>query len=147
MTTDLYWSALLTIHNREWHRNIVPCVMLRDQSSQELHNGELCTCSKLYHIVKGQSTNTCWGRPNENRNLHKTFFGILPFRLQKISGPYFFSMKIMVKGSQLDKFCPKAIVYWYLEFKLSYLKSLKLFSVRVKELSEPTVLWRKGDGF
>ena len=35
----------------------------------------------------------------------------------------------------------------YLEFKLSYLKNLKLFSIRVKELSEPIVLWRKGDGF
>ena len=34
--------------------------------------------------------------------------------------------------------------YCYLEFKLSYLKNLKLFSIRVKELSEPT---RKGDGF
>ena len=33
-----------------------------------------------------------------------------------------------------------AIVYCYLEFKLSYLKNLKLFSIRVKELSEPIVL-------
>ena len=31
-------------------------------------------------------------------------------------------------------------MYCYLEFKLSYLKSLKLFSIRVKELSEPIVL-------
>ena len=31
--------------------------------------------------------------------------------------------------------------------KLSYLKNLKLFSIRVKELSEPIGLWRKGDGF
>ena len=38
-------------------------------------------------------------------------------------------------------------MYCYLEFKLSYLKNLKLFSIRVKELSEPIVLWRKGDGF
>ena len=52
-----------------------------------------------------------------------------------------------IKGSQLDAFCPKAIVYCYLEFKLSYLKNLKLFSIRIKELSEPKVLWRKGDGF
>ena len=35
-------------------------------------------------------------------------------------------------------------MYCYLEFKLSYLKNLKLFSIRVKELSEPIVLWRKG---
>ena len=45
-----------------------------------------------------------------------------------------------LKGSQLDVFSPKAIVYCYHEFKLSYLKNLKLFSIRVKELSEPIVL-------
>ena len=49
------------------------------------------------------------------------------------------------KGSQLDAFSPWAIVYCYLEFKLSYFKNLKLFSIGVKELSEPIVLWRKGD--
>ena len=43
----------------------------------------------------------------------------------------------MVKGSQLDAFNPQAIVYWYLEFKLSYLKNLKLFLIQIKELSEP----------
>ena len=52
-----------------------------------------------------------------------------------------------VKGWQLHALSPLAIVYCYLEFKLRYLKNLKLFSVRVKELSEPIVLWRKGDGF
>ena len=31
-------------------------------------------------------------------------------------------------------------MYCYLEFKLRYLKNLKLFSIRVKELSEPIVL-------
>ena len=31
-------------------------------------------------------------------------------------------------------------VYCYLEFKLRYLENLKLFSIRVKELSEPIVL-------
>ena len=31
----------------------------------------------------------------------------------------------------------KTIVYFYLEFKLRYLKNLKLFSIRVKELFEP----------
>ena len=30
-------------------------------------------------------------------------------------------------------------MYCYLEFKLSYLKNLKLFSIRVKELSKPKV--------
>ena len=45
-----------------------------------------------------------------------------------------------IKGSQLDVFCPKAIVYCYLEFKLSYLKDLKLFSSKVKELFELIVL-------
>ena len=44
------------------------------------------------------------------------------------------------KGSQLGAFCPYAIVYCYLGFKLHYLKNLKLLSVRVKELFEPVVL-------
>ena len=43
-----------------------------------------------------------------------------------------------LKGSQLDAFCPYAIVY--LEFKVQYLKNLKLFSISVKELSELVVL-------
>ena len=55
--------------------------------------------------------------------------------------------KLPIKGLQLDSFNPYAIVYCYLEFKLSYLENLKLFSIRVKELFEPIVLWRKGDGF
>ena len=39
-------------------------------------------------------------------------------------------------------------MYCYLEFKLRYLKNLKLFSVRVKELFEPINLRKKkGDGF
>ena len=37
----------------------------------------------------------------------------------------------------------KCIVYCYLEFKLRYLKNLKLFSIRVKELFEPIVLRNK----
>ena len=49
--------------------------------------------------------------------------------------------KLNIKGSQLDVFfSQKAIVYCYLEFKLSYLKKLKLFSIRVKELSE-SIVW------
>ena len=36
--------------------------------------------------------------------------------------------------------------YCYIEFKQRYLENLKLFSIRVKELSEPIVLLRKGDG-
>ena len=35
------------------------------------------------------------------------------------------------------------IVYCYLEFKLAYLKTLKLYSISVKELFEPVVLRRK----
>ena len=46
----------------------------------------------------------------------------------------------LLKASQLDAFSPYVIVYCYLEFKLSYLQNLKLFSIRVKELSEPIVL-------
>ena len=38
-------------------------------------------------------------------------------------------------------------MYCYIEFKLRYLKYLKLFSIRVKELFEPIVLRKKGDGF
>ena len=34
-------------------------------------------------------------------------------------------------------------MYCYLEFKLSYLKNLKLFSIRVKELSESIVIVKK----
>ena len=44
----------------------------------------------------------------------------------------FVERKTEFKGSQMDVFCPKAIVYCYLEFKLRYLKNLKLFSIRVK---------------
>ena len=47
---------------------------------------------------------------------------------------------IVVKGSQLGTFCPWAIAYCYLEFILRYLKNLKLFSIRVKELFEPIVV-------
>ena len=47
------------------------------------------------------------------------------------------------KGSQLGTFFPLAIVYCYLEFKLCYLKNLKLFSIRVKESFEPIVLRKK----
>ena len=47
------------------------------------------------------------------------------------------------KGSQLDAVCPQAIVHCYLEFKLRYVKNLKLFSIRVKELFEPIVLRKK----
>ena len=35
----------------------------------------------------------------------------------------------------------------YLEFEVCYLKNLKLLSIRVKELFEPIVLRKKGDGF
>ena len=51
------------------------------------------------------------------------------------------------KESQMGTFSSLVIVYCYLEFKLRYLKKLKLFSIRVKELFEPIVLRKKGDGF
>ena len=38
-------------------------------------------------------------------------------------------------------------MYCYLEFKLSYLENMKLFSIRVKELFEPIVLRKKATGF
>ena len=53
-----------------------------------------------------------------------------------ISCPVLFSYL----GSQLGAFCLYTIVYCYLEFKLRYLKNLKLFSIRVKELFESIVL-------
>ena len=45
-----------------------------------------------------------------------------------------------LKASQLHAFCPSAIVYCYIEFKLSYLKNLKMFSISVRQLFEPIVL-------
>ena len=65
---------------------------------------------------------------------------------QEQNGGRFMSMvKIVIhiilylKGSQLGAFCPYAIVYCYVEFKLSYLKNLKLLSIRIKESYEPIV--------
>ena len=48
--------------------------------------------------------------------------------------------KTRVKASQLHPFCPYATVYCNIEFKLNYLKNKISFSIRVKELFEPTVL-------
>ena len=48
---------------------------------------------------------------------------------------------VPIKGPQLCAFCPQ------FEFKLCYLKNLKLFSIRVKELFEPIVLLKIGNGF
>ena len=70
------------------------------------------------------------------------------YRLPKYVGSFDkMVMKLYLTGLQLDAFSPWAIVYCCLEFKLSYLKNQKLFSIRVKVLFEPIVLWRKGDGF
>ena len=52
-----------------------------------------------------------------------------------------------IKVSHLGAFCPYAIVYCYLKFKLRYLKNLTLLSIRVKELFKPIVLRKKADGF
>ena len=60
------------------------------------------------------------------------------------AGLYDEAFRNRIKESQLGTFCPYAIVYCYLEFKLS---NLKLFSITIKELHEPVVLWNKGDGF
>ena len=55
---------------------------------------------------------------------------------------------IGIKGSQLGAFCPQATVFCYIEFKLCYMNTQKLFSIRVKELFEPIVLrGKKADGF
>ena len=50
---------------------------------------------------------------------------------------------LAIKGSQLGAFFPYTIVSCYLEFKLCYLKNLILFSIRIKELFDPTVLRKK----
>ena len=53
-----------------------------------------------------------------------------------------------LRGHSWVHFAHKAIVYCYLEFKLRYLKKLKLFSIRGKELFEPIGLReKKADGF
>ena len=53
---------------------------------------------------------------------------------------------IYLRGHNHVHFAHRHIVYCYLEFKLRYLKNLKLFLIRVKEF-EPIVLRRKDDGF
>ena len=62
--------------------------------------------------------------------------------------------KITTVAVRRDMYCTKSyyssigyIVYCHLECKLRYLRNLKLFSIRVKELFKPTVLQRKADGF
>ena len=40
-------------------------------------------------------------------------------------------------GHNWVRFAYRLLVYCYLEFKLRYLKNMKLFSIRVKELFEP----------
>ena len=52
-------------------------------------------------------------------------------------------MALRIDESQLGAFCPLAIMFCYLEFKLRYFTNLKLFSIRVKELFEPIVLRKK----
>ena len=49
----------------------------------------------------------------------------------------------MINWSQLGAFCSQALVYYYIEFKLRYLKNLELFSIRVKEILKPIVLREK----
>ena len=62
---------------------------------------------------------------------------VIPFEVSQIM---FGANELEIIWSRLDAFSPLAIVYCYLEFKLRYLKNLKLFLVRVKELSEPIAL-------
>ena len=55
----------------------------------------------------------------------------------------YWSISCFLRGHNWVQFAHRPIVYWYLEFKLRYHKNLKLFSIRVKELSEPIALWKK----
>ena len=48
-----------------------------------------------------------------------------------------------LKGHNWVHFAHRLLVYCYLEFRFHYLKNLKLFSIRVKELFEPIVLQKK----
>ena len=51
-------------------------------------------------------------------------------------------MKILYhirKSDHISRFID-LVLYYYLEFKLRYLKILKLFSIRVKELFEPIII-------
>ena len=50
------------------------------------------------------------------------------------------TMNKYLRGDNCMLLAHRAIVYCYLKFKLSYLKNLKLFSIRVKQLSDPIVL-------
>ena len=65
----------------------------------------------------------------------------------KLSSDIYINDFVEIKGSQLSAFFPYTIVYCYLEFKHCYFKNLKLFSINIKQLFEPIVLRRKGDGF
>ena len=56
---------------------------------------------------------------------------------------YYPPLPSSIKESQLDAFCPLTNVYCYPRFELRYLKNLKLFSIRVKELSEPVIFVKK----
>ena len=58
--------------------------------------------------------------------------------------PIHVSFNISLKVHNWGSFCPKAIVYSYLKFKL---KNLKSFSTRVEELFKPLVLQRNPTGF
>ena len=50
---------------------------------------------------------------------------------------------LSLKGFQLAAFCPLTTMYRYYEFKVGYLIKIKLFSIRIKELSEPLILWKR----
>ena len=54
-------------------------------------------------------------------------------------------IKVVLRGRKWMQFAISHFVL-YLEFKFRYLKNMKLFSISVKELFEPTVLRRQDDG-
>ena len=68
---------------------------------------------------------------------HPTLMMAFTNKLNKIF--FFFAPTLYLQDSKLVALCPQAIVYCYLEFKLRYLKNLKLFSIKVKEFFEPMV--------
>ena len=59
---------------------------------------------------------------------------MFPATLQNFTS---FILKVFLKASQLKSFCHRPYCTVTLKFKLHYLKNLRLFSIRLKEFSEP----------
>ena len=56
-------------------------------------------------------------------------------------------LEILLRGRNWVHFVHRLWCTVTMNSNFAILKNLKLFSIRVKELFEPIVLWKKGDGF